>query len=326
MVTNGFKIKKKIDVENKKIKGKNFDSLLKSRIIRQDLKNKIGCIPTSILKNTREKRIDIITDNMGGGYNNVLKKNFKELRKKFPGSGIESAGAMSFTDIGGKGKEFLSAFPQNIGRIITEIYCPEDGIVYDCFAGHNSRMELVFKCSRNYVGVDVSKKFMTANRKIRKILLDKKKSSFFSKNKKDTFIHLIEGSSAKVKLPNDYADFTITSPPYWNIEYYGDEPEQLGNAKTYERFLELLFEHVKENYRILKKGSFACWFINDFRKNKIFYAYHMDMYNLLLKAGFEPYNVYIVDLSGSIGGVYAQNIVKYKLFPKAHEYCLIFKK
>lgn len=27
---------------------------------------------------------------------------------------------------------------------------------------------------------------------------------------------------------NGCGDFTITSPPYYNLEHYGDEPEQLG--------------------------------------------------------------------------------------------------
>ena len=77
--------------------------------------------------------------------------------------------------------------------------------------------------------------------------------------------------------PADTGDVTITSPPYYNIERYGDEQEQLGKAKTYEAFLEELGEVAKENCRVLKPGAFAAWFVNDFRKDWRFYPYHMDV-------------------------------------------------
>ena len=32
-------------------------------------------------------------------------------------------------------------------------------------------------------------------------------------------------------------DLAITSPPYWDIETYGDEPEQLGKQQTFQDFM-----------------------------------------------------------------------------------------
>lgn len=303
-------------------KGLTKEALDKSRLIREKFKSKFGgVVPQSILVADRGEtkgRKDIITDEMGGGAFGFQKEKAKKLvDRRLRKTGMLARGRTKY--------DVLSAFPQNIGRIITDIYCPESGIVYDPFAGHNSRMELVYKTNRHYVGVDVSRRFMSANKKIKKMLLIESKSTFISGKKRKT-IKLIEGSSDKVDLPDGFADFTITSPPYWDIEYYGDEKEQLGNAKTYKRFLELLYLHVKENHRILKQDVFCCWFINDFRKNKVFYPYHIDLYNIFCDVGFIPFNVYIVDLGRPINAAFVQDIIKHKLLPKRHEYCLVFKK
>ena len=285
--------------------GKNIESLKKSRQIRSDFILKYGEVPESILKYDKKKTSKILSE-IGRRYSDTgaihASKEFQ-----MSGRGV-SAGA-------------LSTFPQNIGRLIINFYCPEEGCVYDPFAGHNSRMELVFESNRHYIGVDVSVEFMISNRKIRESLI--KSNNFFTPDKSIT---LIEGSSAKVDLPDNCADFTITSPPYWDIEYYGDEPEQLGKAKTYDSFLELLSEHIKENFRILKSGSFCAWFVNDFTKKRVFYPYHADLIPIFRSAGFSPFQIYIVDLGGSIARIFVQDIIKAKRFPKRHEYCLVFKK
>jgi len=217
----------------------------------------------------------------------------------------------------------LSSFFQNIGRLMIDFYCPEGGVVYDPFAGHNSRMELVWKSGRHYIGVDCSATFMHANEVIRDVLFKRNEQAV---KKNDATVKLILGSSAKVDLPDNHADFTITSPPYYNLEWYGDEPEQLGNAPTYEKFLELLKSHVAENLRILKPGAFCAWFINDFRLDKIFYPYHMDLYRIFVEVGFKPFNIYIVDLGNPITQAFVQFIISSKIFPKRHEYCLLFRK
>jgi len=314
-----FTLKKEIDNE---AKGLTQEALDKSRVIRDEFKSKFGgIVPQSILVNDRgetKRRKDIITDEMGGGYAGYQKEKAKKLvDRRLRKSAMVTQGRTKY--------DVLSAFPQNVGRIITDVYCPEGGIVYDPFAGHNSRMELVYKTNRHYIGVDVSKRFMAANSKIKEVLIAESKRVFISGKKRKT-IRLITGSSGKVDLPDEFADFTITSPPYWDIEYYGDEPEQLGNAKTYKRFLELLYFHVEENHRILKQGSFCCWFINDFRKKKVFYPYHMDLYSIFCGVGFIPFNVYIVDLGQPLNAAFVQDIIKHKLLPKRHEYCLVFKK
>ncbi|HUU88616.1 MAG TPA: DNA methyltransferase [Candidatus Glassbacteria bacterium] len=309
----------------KKAKGLNAEALAKSRAIKSEFLIELGTkrVPTSILIHDRSevclKGIDNSRKKRGGGYAFHYKKN----NRKMYGSedytpGLEKSGLK----LQGR-TNTLSAFPQNIGRIITKIYCPEGGTVYDPFAGHNSRMELCYKAGMNYIGVDLCHEFMVDNKKMAQLLEKRNKESLLPKK---NWIKLYEGSSAKVDLPDDFADFTITSPPYWDIEYYGPEEEQLGKAISYDDFIGDLYPHISENYRILKKGAFCCWFINDFRKKGIFYPYHIDLYKLFEEIGFIPFNTYIVDLGNPVNAAFVQDIIKNKILPKKHEYILVFKK
>jgi DNA modification methylase len=195
-------------------------------------------------------------------------------------------------------------------------------IVHNC--GHNSRMQLCYQVGRNYIGNDLSHNFMEDNRKIKEILLAENANGF-NLTENNCTITLHEGTSARVRVQSGSCDFTITSPPYWDLEYYGDEPEQLGKNKTYEGFLDAMSKIVEENFRILKSGAYCCWCINDFVKNGIYYPYHADLIPIFVKAGFVMHTIYITDLSGCIGP-FIMSILQTKRFPKRHEYSIVFKK
>ena len=301
---------------SKKPKGKNLDSLAHSRKIRSHFLFSLGVTkaPSSILVHDKsDVATDLVVTQNGRAYtkySNNTEEGRKTKIKSFEVSGRSVRNGA------------LSRFPQNVGRTLVNFYCPRGGLVYDPFAGHNSRMELVYSTGRSYVGVDVSKEFIKANLEI-KSQIEENPGLFPRGN----MIKIIEGSSASVpSVKSNSADFTITSPPYWDLEYYGDEPEQLGNAKTYQSFLDLIQVHVEENLRILKPGSFACWCINDFSKGGVFYPYHMDLGNVFVKAGFTLFAFYIIDLGTSIGNVFIQTTLDGKRFAKQHEYCLVARK
>lgn len=294
--------------------GKDINSLIKSRMERITFKQKFGCVPSSILKADKSERAIDHEANIRS-YGNTHRYDLglvgtAELKRTFSrsGSGV-CAGA-------------LSRFPKNLCRLLTLFYCPEKGTFFDPFAGHNSRMQTCFECERDYVGNDLSHDFMVHNRNIRKQLIEHSDHTLF-KNK--TKIILLEGDSSHVNYPSDSCHFTLTSPPYWNLEYYGDEPDQLGN-RSYPEFLKKLFQCASENFRILKSGSFCIWNVNDFVKDGIFYPYHIDCYNVLKDVGFVPHAIYILDFGSTMGIMFLKTIVNSMRFPKQHEYFLVFRK
>lgn len=222
-------------------------------------------------------------------------------------------------NISGKGaaQGALSIFPPDIGRSILLTYSNPGDVVVDPFAGHNSRMDLCIKNGRHYVGCDLSAKFMDFNFKRADQLREK-----YPKAK----IKLFHTDSRKQPIPNEVGNFTITSPPYYDIEYYGDEDEQLGKCPTYTDFLKGMKQVLRENFRTLKPGAYSAWFVNDFRRKGVFHFYHVDLVNLARKVGFEAQDILIVDYGRGFRDIFVNQILSQKIIPKRHEYGLVFRK
>ena len=281
--------------------GKTVESLEYSRAkITEVMRRFNGELPQSIMKADKKSRgaSDLAT----GSYT---------ANEKYSGVFAKS--------LSGARYGALSAFPQNIGRAVVELYSERGATVVDPFAGHNSRMELVIRLGRNYIGCDISAKFMQFNREQREKLI----AEF-----PDAMIELYECDSRKMDAHVEQwvGDFTLTSPPYYNIEDYGDEHSQLGKAETYAEFLRSLRKVAEQNFRALKSGSYCCWFVNDFRDDGVFNAYHIDTFNILLAAGFVAHDMMIVDFGGSFGQCFPAQVVERRILPKRHEYCIVVRK
>ena len=293
---------------------KNLDDLRKSREFRENLLLKMGVIPESILRHDKTvKAIDLIAD----------------VRSYKSASNVKDGTKHSaIFDVSGQGcsQGALSRFSQNIAKIMLLIFTDEGDNIVDPFAGHNSRMEVCWRNNRNYLGQDLCHEFMEANRKISAMLAEEASGDMFSSAHSTAWIKLYEGDSRKLPFEDASGDFTITSPPYWDIEYYGPESEQLGTNRTYAQFIEGLQQVANENFRCLKRGAFCIWFVNDFRKDGVFYSYHEDTANCLRKAGFIQHDMLIIDLGASIRASFATQIMQNRILPKRHEYGLIFRK
>lgn len=211
----------------------------------------------------------------------------------------------------------LSKFPQDVARSVVLFYTEPGDLIVDPFSGHNSRMELCVRAGRDYEGCDLSAPFMEFNRKRAAEL----RREF--PNRKIRFHHC---DSRDQPIASGVGDFTISSPPYWDLEYYGDEPEQLGLSNTYQGFLDGMQLCVAENYRTLKPGAYSAWFINDFRKNGKMYWYHMDLKAIGEQVGFIAHDIIVVDLGRGLRDGFINEAVRCKVVPKRHEFAVVFRK
>lgn len=217
----------------------------------------------------------------------------------------------------GCGSGALSTFFQDVGRSVVLFYSEPGDTVFDPFAGHNSRMELVVRAGRHYTGCDLSEAFMAHNFKRAAQLRE-----MFPK----TNIVLHHCDSRKAPIGNRDANFLITSPPYWDIEYYGDEAEQLGKCKTYTAFMDDMFLILRRSWKALLPNAYACVFINDFRKKGKMYFYHKDIIDAGEKAGFVAHDIMVVDLGKSFRDCFINQTIKQRIIPKRHEYMIVFRK
>lgn len=288
--------------------GKNIESLLNSRQQAEQLVHMFrGDIPSSVMKVRRD---EMNSDPILGSYAETQYNGHQgtNLHKAFSISGKGAANGA------------LSIFARNICRTAVLLYSKPGDMIVDPFIGHNSRMEVCIMEGRHYTGYDVSKRFMIDNRKIAARLKEETNGTMK--------INLFEHTSEDMRFtPSNFGDFTVTSPPYWDIEDYGDEPEQLGKwSKTYQEFMDKMQSVANENFRVLKSGSFAAWYINDFRRDGVFYSYHIDTKAILEKAGFQMWDIMIVDLGRAFRETFIRQIVEQKILPKRHEYGLIMRK
>lgn len=300
--------------------GKDNASLEESRKIREMLKNRWGIIPSSVMQaDWSVKVIDLSTS-----YQDQ-KANSKWADTPFS---LSSVGARH----GG-----LSRMPQNIVRFATQFYTPDklpegelgyfgNGLptVLDCFAGHNSRAETVFRCNRNYVGWDVSENFMRLNRQAKLMLEEENSRALFPAEAK---IGLVEGDSRDINYEEVF-DFCITSPPFYDLELdsYGPEIEQLGRGKSYNDFLWSLGQVVKSCYRALKPGAFIAWEFNDFRREGEWYPFHADAIELFKRAEFQLWDIIIIDYGSGFLEAFASDIAHHHIVSKQHSYLVIGRK
>ena len=149
------------------------------------------------------------------------------------------------------------------------------------------------------------------------------------------FIDLTKGDSRHLNLSDNSVDFVITSPPYWDLGIYGDEPEQAGSGTgtgkgdtpTYEEFLEAISQIYKECFRVLKPNKYITVQVNDFRKNHKFYNYHSDTIKALENVGFTLHDIVVYNISvHPIAAIFTSQLEERKIFAKCHEYSICCKK
>ena len=114
---------------------------------------------------------------------------------------------------------------------------------------------------------------------------------------KKTTHRLINGDARDLSFINDESiHLVITSPPYWNLKQYIENPDQLGHVNDYESFLCELERVWKEVFRILVPGGRLVCVVGDvcvsrrkFGRHLVF-PLHADICVHCRKIGFDNLN------------------------------------
>jgi DNA modification methylase len=108
---------------------------------------------------------------------------------------------------------------------------------------------------------------------------------------------LVQGDARHVPFIKDESvHLVVTSPPYWTLKKYNDNPNQLGHVADYEEFLGELSKVWKETYRILVPGGRLVCVVGDvclsrraFGRHVVF-PLHSDIAVICRKIGFDNLN------------------------------------
>ncbi len=108
---------------------------------------------------------------------------------------------------------------------------------------------------------------------------------------------LIQGDTRCLSFVEDESvHLAVTSPPYWNLKRYNENPAQLGHISDYESFLFELNKVWKEVYRILVPGGRLVCVVGDVCLSRrehgrhLVMPLHADIAVLCRKIGFDNLN------------------------------------
>jgi DNA modification methylase len=112
-----------------------------------------------------------------------------------------------------------------------------------------------------------------------------------------TVHRLINGDARNLSfLPDESAHLVVTSPPYWNLKRYNENPDQLGHIEDYEAFLNELKQVWQHAHRVLVPGGRLVCVVGDvcvsrrrFGRHLVF-PLHADICVLCRRIGFDNLN------------------------------------
>lgn len=209
-----------------------------------------------------------------------------------------------------------SVFDPVLTEVLYTWFCKEGGLVIDPFAGGNTRGLIASILGYKYIGTDLNKEQLDANQKKADELHEKQV----------TWIH-DNGLNLRdhVKEP---ADFLITCPPYYDLEVYTDQEDDISNAPTYQDFLKTYTEILQRTYPLLKDGTFAVIVVGNVRdKDGNYHNFVGDTVTAMVNAGYKFYNEIILATSIATASVRARRTFDAKKkVVKTHQNILFFAK
>lgn len=113
-----------------------------------------------------------------------------------------------------------------------------------------------------------------------------------------TYHKLVLGDARDLSfIQNDSIHLVVTSPPYWSLKKYEDNPAQLGNMQDYEQFLNELYSVLEHIFRVLVPGGRLVCVVGDVclsrRKNDgrhVVVPLHADICVMCRKIGLDNLN------------------------------------
>lgn len=225
------------------------------------------------------------------------------------------------TNIGEKyGREEMdgtSVFDPVLCELSYKWFSPPGGIILDPFAGGSVRGVVASKLGRQYIGHELRKEQVEANR----VQADEICEDF------TPVWHIGDSRKIDKSCHDVQADMVYSCPPYADLEVYSDDPEDLSNM-PYEKFLELYREIIFKSCSLLKDDSFACFVVGDVRDKKGNYRNFVgDTVEAFRDAGLNYYNeAILITAVGSLPIRAGKIFTTSRKLGKTHQNVLIFVK
>ncbi len=186
---------------------------------------------------------------------------------------------------------------QDVQRLIN-FFTKKGQKVLDPFLGVGSTLKACALSGRKGVGIELMKKYCNLTDKRLKNEVDEKNVNYLKQE-------VVYGDALeKIKTYEDnFFDFIVTSPPYWNIlnkidhkakqervekkldTKYSNNKKDLANIGDYKKFIQVLGDFFDDCSVVLKPEKYLCIVVSDFRHKSKFYTFHTDLSNYLEEKG-----------------------------------------
>lgn len=185
--------------------------------------------------------------------------------------------------------------------------------ILDPFAGGPPRGIVASLMGYEYHGVDVRQEAIDEDRAVcKKLGLD---------------AHYYLGDACILDIPVTDFDVCISCPPYYNLEVYSDQPNDLSVCKTYNEFNTAMWQVANAHVGHMKPGAFICMVVGNFRDKKTaeLIDFRGDTVHNFRDNGFLFWQDIVLSKSKGSAAVRAATSWKGKKLVPCHEYLLVFR-
>lgn len=210
-----------------------------------------------------------------------------------------------------------SVFDPVIAELCYKWFCPPVGKILDPFAGGSVRGIVAGVLDYQYLGIDLRKEQVEANRK-----------QWEKLNDRSDMVTWVEGDSNEVLTSiKEGFDFVFSCPPYHDLEKYSDDPRDLSNM-DYAKFAAAYKSIIIQSVSRLKENRFACFVVADIRDEKGFYRNFLgDTIDAFQEARCLLYNeIILINVAGSLPVRIGRQFEGYRKVGKMHQNVLVFYK
>lgn len=183
-----------------------------------------------------------------------------------------------------------SVFLPSVAKFIYSKYTKENDIIYDYSMGFGQRLigALALNHKVKYIGVDPWEKSVKSNQAI----FDFFNAKIPGLNKE---AEIIQGGAENYTDYIGQVNLAFSSPPYFNIEQYEDNPNQAAYDNSYSNFINVWWRKTVKN--ITKMLTDDGYFIINIKKELDKFNIAEDMSNVILENGFKLETTYQMQLS-----------------------------
>lgn len=232
----------------------------------------------------------------------------------------------SIGDAYGRKVQATSIFDPVLCEIVYRWYSLENWKVLDPFSGGSVRGITASYLKRNYTGIDLREEQVVANREQYVDLKSKITDKADPNDYKPTWI---TGNSLDCEtIAEGEYDLVFSCPPYYDLEVYSEDPNDLSNLDSYEEFVVMYRQIINNSIKMLKENRFAIFVVGDVRDaNGIYYNLVGDTIQAFKDAGCKYYNEGIlVNVCGTLPVRINKQFNSGRKLGKQHQNILMFYK